>query len=227
MTTDIRSSIETLKQHLIYLGTVVEEGIKNSIKAVRTLDPVLAAEVQAADSKINALEVNVEEDCLKILALHQPVASDLRFVVTALKMNRELERIGDLAVKVADKVILLNTVQKHDVNPDMIIVPADFEPMFATTLSMFSQLLDAFVNEDSDLAYRILIQDDEVDTAKRHIRKQLDEIARKDPKQQVYHTLLLSIARGLERIADHTTNTAEDIIYMLQGRIVRHEDHLL
>ncbi|MBU0682046.1 MAG: phosphate signaling complex protein PhoU [Proteobacteria bacterium] len=227
MSTNIRSSIHTLKQHLIYLGTVVEEGIKNSIKAVRTFDPILAAQVQAADAQVNALEVDVEEDCLKILALHSPVASDLRFVVTALKMNRELERIGDLAVKVADKVILLDTVKKHEINPDAITVPADFEPMFITTLSMFSQLLDAFVNEDADLAYRILIQDDEVDTAKRNIRKQLDEIGKNDPKQQVYHTLLLSVARGLERIADHTTNSAEDIIYMLQGRIVRHEHHLL
>jgi phosphate transport system protein len=98
--------------------------------------------------------------------------------------------------------------------------------MFATTLSMFSQCLDAFVNEDSDLAYRICLQDDEVDDAKRSIRKQLDEIVSNDPKQQIYLPLLLSVARGIERIADHTTNTAEDIIYMLQGRIVRHEANL-
>lgn len=226
MSTDIHSAIDTLKQHMIYLGTVVEEGLKNSIKAFRTFDPVLAAEIQAADSKINALEVNVEEDCLKILALHQPVASDLRFVVTALKMNRELERIGDLASKVADKIILLDAAKKHEKNPTHIVVPVDFEPMFATTLQMFSHCLDAFVNEDSDLAYRICLQDDEVDEAKRNIRKELDAIVGKDPKQQVYLPLLLSIARGMERIADHTTNTAEDIIYMLQGRIVRHEQAL-
>lgn len=226
MSTSIRSSIHTLKQHIIYLGTVVEEGIKNSIKAFRTFDPVLAAQVQAADAQVNALEVDVEEDCLKILALHQPVASDLRFVITALKLNRELERIGDLACKVADKVILIDTVKKHEINPNKIIVPADFEPMFATTLAMFSQCLDAFTNEDADLAYRVCLQDDTVDTAKRLIRRQLDEIVKQDPRQQAYLPLLLSIARGLERIADHTTNSAEDIIYMLQGRIVRHERHL-
>ncbi|MEN8257129.1 MAG: phosphate signaling complex protein PhoU [Thermodesulfobacteriota bacterium] len=224
MTSDIHSSIDTLKQHLIYLGTVVEEGIKNSIKAFHTFDATLAAEIQKADSKINALEVNVEEDCLKILALHQPVASDLRFVVTALKMNRELERIGDLACKVADKVILLDAARKHDKNPSNITIPADFEQMFSTTLSMFSSCLDAFVNEDSDLAYRICLLDDEVDEAKRTIRKELDEIVAHDQKQRVYLPMLLSIARGTERIADHTTNTAEDIIYMLQGRIVRHEE---
>lgn len=89
---------------------------------------------------------------------------------------------------------------------------------------MFSKCLDAFINEDSDLAYRICLLDDEVDTAKRNIRKQLDEIVANDPHQQVYLPLMLSVARGMERIADHTTNTAEDIIYMLQGRIVRHED---
>ncbi len=226
MTTDIHSSIDTLKQHLLYLGTVVEEGIKNSITSVRTLDAVLAAQVQEADSKINALEVDVEEDCLKILALHQPVASDLRFVVTSLKMNRELERIGDLASKVADKVILLDSAKGQENNPPVITIPADFEPIFATTLKMFSYCLDAFINEDSDLAYRICLMDDEVDTAKRNVRKQLEDIVAHDPNQQVYGPLLLSIARGMERIADHTTNTAEDIIYMLQGRIVRHEQVL-
>ena len=223
MPTSIHSSINILKQHLLFLGTVVEEGIKNSIKAVQTLDPVLAAEVQEDDSKINALEVDIEEECLKILALYQPVASDLRFVVTALKMNRELERIGDLACKVADKVILLDTAKKHEKNPNSIVIPTDFEPMFATTLLMFSQCLDSFVNEDASLAHHICVLDDEVDAAKRTIRKQLGEIVGNDPKQQVYQPLLLSISRGMERIADHTTNAAEDIIYMLQGRIVRHE----
>lgn len=223
MTSDIHSSIDTLKQHLIYLGTVVEEGIKNSIKAFHSLDPVLAAEIQAADSKVNALEVNVEEDCLKILALHQPVASDLRFVVTALKMNRELERIGDLACKVADKVILIDAAKRHAKNAQTIVVAADFEPIFSTTLDMFSKCLDAFINEDSDLAYRVCLLDDEVDTAKSNIRKQLDEIVARDSRQQVYLPMMLAVARGMERIADHTTNTAEDIIYMLQGRIVRHE----
>ena len=226
MTTDIHSSINTLKQHLIYLGTVVEEGLKNSIKAFHTFDATLAAEIQEADSKVNALEVNVEEDCLKILALHQPVASDLRFVVTSLKMNRELERIGDLACKVADKVILLAAAMKHDKNPNKVTIPVDFDPMFDTTLDMFSNCLDAFVNEDSDLAYRICLQDDEVDEAKRNIRKQIEEIVKNDSAQQVYRPLLLSVARGMERIADHTTNTAEDIIYMLQGRIVRHEENI-
>jgi len=223
VTTSIHSSIHILKQHLLYLGTVVEEGIKNSIRAVQTLDAVLAAEIQAADAKINSLEVDIEEDCLKILALYQPVASDLRFVVTALKMNRELERIGDLASKVADKVILIDTARKHEKNPDTVIIPRDFEPMFATTLLMFSQCLDSFVNEDAALSHHICELDDEVDAAKRNIRKQLQEIVDKDFSQQVYQPLLLSIARGLERIADHTTNAAEDIIYMLQGRIVRHE----
>ncbi|PLX48127.1 MAG: phosphate transport system regulatory protein PhoU [Desulfobulbaceae bacterium] len=226
MTTNIHSAIDSLKQHLLYLGTIVEEGIRNSITAVRSMDPVLAAEVQAADSKINALEVNVEEDCLKILALHQPVASDLRFVVTALKMNRELERIGDLACKIADKVLLLHAARKDAENPAEIVFPQEFEVMFVTTQAMFRNCLDAFVNEDADLAYRICLQDDEVDEAKRTIRRQLEQIARTDPGQQVFLPMQLAIARGVERIADHITNTSEDIIYMLQGRIVRHEEQI-
>lgn len=226
MTTNIHSAIDLLKQHLLYLGTIVEEGIKNSITAVRSMDPVLAAEVQVADSKINALEVTVEEDCLKILALHQPVASDLRFVVTALKMNREMERIGDLACKISDKVLLLHAARQDAGNPDDIVFPHQFEQMFVTTQIMFRNCLDAFVNEDADLCYRICLQDDEVDEAKRTIRRQLEEISRADPGQQVFLPMLLAIARGVERIADHVTNTSEDIIYMLQGRIVRHEEQI-
>ncbi len=226
MTSDIQSNIDKLKQHIVYLGTVVEESLHTSIKAAQNLDSTLAAAVQDADDKINALEVNIEQACTKILALHQPVASDLRFVVAVLKINSELERIGDLASKVGDKILLISA-KRRKTNPlPKVIIPENFATIFSQTKDMFSQCLDAFVNEDADLAYRILIADDAVDESKQRIREELKEIGKTTPNQLAYSQFLLSIARILERIADHTTHIAEDTIYMLQGRIIRHTEDI-
>jgi phosphate transport system protein len=227
MTTDIQTSLLKLKQHIIFLGTIVEENLRNSIKSVSELDQRLARNVQYADSKINSIEVDVEEECLKILALHQPVASDLRLVVTVLKINTTLERIGDIASKIADKVLLITNDLQMESKPDkMPIYPAELEPMSTKTMEMFSQALNAFVDEDSDLAYRVRLADDQVDEAKSKIRDQLEKIVYDNPEQRPYLPILLSVARGLERIADHSTNIAEDIIYMLQGRIIRHDSDI-
>lgn len=226
MTKDIKSSIEGLKQHMIFLGTVVEESVTTCINAVRTLDNDLAVKVLNGDKKINSLEVDVEELCLKILALHQPVASDLRFVITVLKMNTDFERIGDLACKIADKVTLVNGTKKITGSSLRSIMPHKFDEMFEATQAMFSSCLDAFVKEDSDLAHKICIMDDVVDDAKRAIRLELEEISNNRPELQPYLPMILSIARGLERIGDHSTHIAEDIIYMLQGKIIRHDNEL-
>ena len=223
MTENIKSSIEGLKQHMIFLGTVVEESVTTCIKAVRTLDNDLAVQVLNGDKKINSLEVDVEELCLKILALHQPVASDLRFVITVLKMNTDFERIGDLACKIADKVILVNSTKKIIGSSPQSIMPEKFDEMFEATQAMFTSCLDAFIREDSDLAYKICIMDDVVDDAKQAIRLELEEISKKSSDLQLYLPMILSVARCLERIGDHSTHIAEDIIYMLQGRIVRHD----
>jgi phosphate transport system protein len=223
VTEDIHSSIEGLKQHMIFLGTVVEESVTTAIKSVRSLDNELAVQVLNGDKKINSLEVDVEELCLKILALHQPVASDLRFVITVLKMNTDFERIGDLACKIADKVVLVNGTKRLLDSSLALIMPSKFDVMFDTTQTMFSSCLDAFVREDSDLAHKVCVMDDVVDNAKRAIRVELEEISKNQPELQPYLPMILSVARGLERISDHATHISEDIIYMLQGRIIRHE----
>ncbi len=223
MTEDIQSSIAGLKQHMIFLGTVVEESVTTAIKAVHTLDNELAERVLEGDKKINSLEVNVEELCLKILALHQPVASDLRFVITVLKINTDFERIGDLACKIADKVILVNRTKQAAGSSSPIIMPSEFDEMFETTQNMFTSCLDAFVSEDADLAHKVCLMDDAVDDAKRAIRLDLEELSKNKPELQPYLPMILSVARGLERISDHAAHIAEDIIYMLQGRIIRHE----
>ena len=222
MASDIKSNIDALKEQLVYLGTVVEESLDKAILTARSLDSRLAIDVQQADDKVNAIEVDIEDACLKILALHQPVASDLRFVVAVLKMNSELERIGDLAGKVGDKVLLI--VNNHQEHPEVstVIQPDHFPTIFQQTREMFSHCLDAFVNHDADLAHRILLADDAVDDSKHHIRNQLKNIVTNHPEQQLFFPFLLSIARIMERIADHATHIAEDTIYMLQGQIIRH-----
>lgn len=209
---------------MIFLGTVVEESVTTAIKAVHTLDNELAERVLEGDKKINSLEVNVEELCLKILALHQPVASDLRFVITVLKINTDFERIGDLACKIADKVILINRTKQVVGSSAPIIMPSEFDEMFASTQTMFTSCLDAFVREDADLAQKVCLMDDAVDDAKSAIRLDLEELSKNKPELQPYLPMILSVARGLERISDHATHIAEDIIYMLQGRIIRHDE---
>jgi len=223
MARNIRTEIEKLKNHTVYLGTVVEENMQRAVKSLLERDAELAREVMRTDTeKIDHIEIDVEEECLRIMALHQPVAGDLRFLVTVLKINNDLERIGDLAAKIADKVVLMQETDPVKFASDTMRVPEMFRAMFEKTLWMFRKTMDAFVDEDTDLAYRVCLADDEVDGKKRAIRQELEEISMKDPGQHVYLAKLLSVARSTERIADHCTNICEDIIYMAQGRIVRH-----
>ena len=215
--------LDKLKKRILYLGTLVEESMQNAYKAFADHDLLLAAVVKEKDDHIDEVEIQVEEKCLQILALQQPVASDLRFVVTVLKINNDLERIGDLSVKIADKILLLDNVDRQGEQRHAIVVPEEFNDMFQKTIWILRKCLDAFVDEDVDLAYKVCIWDDEIDAAKLHIRQKLEEILKQDPSQHVYLALLLSVSRSLERAADHCTNIAEDVIYMMQGRIIRHD----
>lgn len=223
MAYNIQTEIETLKGHIVYLSTVVEENMQCAIKALVEKNPDLAYQVMQTDRcEIDHIEIDVEQECLRIMALHQPVASDLRFLVTVLKINSDLERIGDLVAKIADKVLLLYQADPVQFLSESMQVPDMFNGMFDKTLWMFKQAMEAFVNEDTDLAYKVCLADDEVDQAKRAIYRELEETIMNDPAQHVYLAKLLSVARSTERIADHCTNICEDIIYMQQGRIVRH-----
>ncbi len=223
MAQNIQTEIETLKGHIVYLGTVVEENMLCAIKALVEKNHDLAYQVMQTDRcEIDKMEIDVEQECLRIMALHQPVAGDLRFLVTVLKINSDLERIGDLVAKIADKVLLLYKADPAHFLSDAMRMPEMFTGMFEKTVWMFRQALEAFIHEDTDLAYKVCLADDEVDKAKRAIYKELEEIIMGDPAQQMYLAKLLSVARSTERIADHCTNICEDIIYMAQGRIVRH-----
>lgn len=215
MTLHLQKEVEHLKKKLLALSTFVEESVQRAVKSLEERDGKLAAKVIENDLMIDHMEIDVEEECLKILALHQPVAVDLRFIVAVLKINNDLERIGDLAVNIAERAEYLATQPKVD-------IPFDFAGMSRKAQKMLTQSLDSLVNLDSPLAREVLPLDDEVDAINRQMYSQVIDGIRKHPENLNSLIHLLSVSRHLERIADHATNIAEDVIYMIEGEIVRH-----
>ena len=216
MTKHILRQIDALKQKILYVGTLVEEAIANAISALINRDAAMAQKVMANDSVIDRMEVEVEEECLKILALYQPVAADLRFVVATLKINNDLERMGDLAKNIAKRVTYLAGVAPME-------LPVDFRGMAMEAQEMVKQSLDALVSADPTLARQVRAQDDAVDASRQRIRQQILAAIRRNPEKTEYLLKLNSVSKHLERLADMATNVAEDVIYMVEGEIVRHQ----
>ncbi len=215
MSVHLKREIENLKNLLLKLGTLVEENTSRAVEALEKRDKKLAESAIEADMQIDEMEVEVEEECLKILALHQPVAVDLRFIVAVLKINSDLERIGDLAVNIAERASYL-AVEKEST------FPMDFSRMSELAHSMLRNALDSLVNLDMDLAGKVGGTDDEVDDINKQMYEQVKMGLRETPDQieQLIH--LLCVSRHIERIADHATNIAEDVLYMGKGEIMRH-----
>ena len=216
MTMHMQREVEQLKVKVLELGQKVEENFQMAVESLINRDSQLAEKLVDADIEIDRLEVDLEEECLKILALHQPVAIDLRFVIAVLKINNDLERIGDLAVNVAERTLFLSSrpeVQAH----------MEFGVMAEKTKSMLRRSLEALVNMDTDQARQVCVDDDEVDAINRDIYEVVQGAIRDDMSQMECLIHYLSVARHLERIADHATNIAEDVIYMVDGEIVRHK----
>jgi len=207
--------IETLKKKILAVGAAVEERISQAIIAVVKRDAVLAQQVAEGDDEIDEMEVEVEEDCLKILALYQPVAIDLRFVVAVLKMNNDLERMADTAVNIARRAEYLATQPQAD-------LPHSLTDMTQKVQKVVNQSLDALVQGDTTLARKVCVADREVDQLNKemHVRVQQEIRAHPEQVERLIHTL--SISRHLERIGDLATNVAEDVIYTVEGEIVRH-----
>ena len=212
----IQRQIELLKQKILNVGGLVEEAIANAISAMLNRDGKLAQRVIGDDSVIDQMEVEVEEDCLKILALYQPVAADLRFVVAILKINNDLERIGDLARNIAKRVNYLS-------KSDPIELPFSLREMTTKVQSMVKLSLDALVNGDVSLARHVREEDDAVDDERKKIADHIISLIKKMPERVEYLLKLNSVSKHLERIADMATNIAEDVIYMVEGEIVRHK----
>lgn len=216
MTVHMANEIQKLKSKLLFLCSLVEQSLWKAVKSLRQRDGALAKEVIDDDVLIDQNEVDVEEECLKILALHQPVAIDLRFIVTALKINVDLERIGDLSVNIAERSEFL---ARNEPAP----IPFDFEQMAQITQQMLRDSLDALVNMNCPLAQKVLKDDDKVDAINREMYDQVKAAIQEHPEfiESLIH--LLSVSRHLERIADHAVNIAEEVIYMAEGRIIRHK----
>lgn len=215
MAKQLPRQIEALKQKILFVGTLVEEATAKAIAALINRDRNLANAVIDSDDEIDRMEVDVEEEVLKILALYQPVAADLRFVVAVLKINNDLERMGDLAKNIAKRVVFLSNCERFD-------LPVDFRGMANRTQSMVKQSLDALVNSDQLLAQKVREADDEVDAMRRIIETQIEQQIAQHPERTDCLIRLSSVARHLERISDMATNIAEDVIYMVDGEIVRH-----
>lgn len=219
MTKHFDRELEKLKKRILSLGALVEERVYLAIKAIESRDPDLAKRIIRSDHEIDETEVEVEEECLKILALYQPVAIDLRFIVIVIKINNDLERIGDQAVNIAERI---QSIAKY---PN-ISFHFDYTEMAEIAAAMLKQSLDALVHLDIDTAFRVLTLDDEVDDIQSSAYSQIKQAMREHPKEMTYLINLYLISRHLERIADHATNIAEEVIYLIEGEIIRHGKYL-
>ena len=216
MPTHLQRELEELKKNLLVLGAKVENTLRQAKVSIEDRNAGLAQQIIDNDFAIDQMEVEIEEECLKLLALYQPVAVDLRFIVTALKINNDLERIGDLTVNIAERSKFLAEHKPVD-------VPFDFDAMARKTQAMLKQSLDALVNMDCELAHQVCAADSQVDAINREMYGQVKEGIVKHPEWIEALIHLLSVSRHVERIADHATNIAEDVIYMVEGQIVRHK----
>jgi phosphate transport system protein len=215
MTLHIVREIEKLKKRLLTLSAMVEESYQRSIAALERRDAALAQQVIDADTDVDQMEVDLEEECLKVLALHQPVANDLRFIVSLLKINNDLERIADLAVNIAERALDLMKLER-------IPMPFDFANMSQKVYAMVKKSLDALVHFDQGLAHQVIALDDEVDELHHQTYGLVMAQIRQNPDHLEALICYLVISRYLERIADQTTNIAEDVLYMIEGKIFRH-----
>src|SRR5689334_8675796 len=212
MSKHLERDLENLQRDILALAASVEEAVHKAVRALQQRDASLAKEVIDGDNEIDEGENHIEEECLKMLALHQPVAVDLRRVTSALMINTDLERMADLAEDIAERAIALS-------RPPHIPIPDNLQRMTDLTTSMVRQSLDAFVNLDSRLARRVCRLDDEVDRYNREIIQEIIEAMRKAPELVEAGISLFSATRHLERIADHATNIAEDVVYLVEGEI--------
>ena len=210
-----------LKIRALDLGALVEEQLRVAVRSIEERDEDLAQRVFQNDDRIDNGEVEIEEECLKMLALYHPVAEDLRFIVAVLKINNDLERIGDIAVNIAERAVFL-------ANRPPIQTRMSFAVMADKVQKMLKLSLDALVDRDTDRAYLVITADDEVDALNRQSYIDVQEGILQHPRETPDLLHLLSVSRHLERIGDLATSIAEEVIYMVRGEIVRHrlEDYL-
>ena len=216
MSKHLQRDIDRLNQELLSISSMVEEMIDKATLALSERRIDLADQVVGSDSFVDSHEVHVEEECLKMLALHQPVAVDLRRIATVMKVNNDLERIADLAVSIAQRA---QAMSEYPAFP----IPDQLPRMVVITTQMVRGSMDALVNLDSAYARRIMAMDNQVDQLNRDIIAELQEVMQTQPNLVPAALHCFSAVRHTERIADHATNIAEDVVYLVEGEIVRHK----
>ena len=215
MAGNLQKEIEKIKKEILSLGAMVEDRFKKAVNAVRTNDTLLARDIIASDIEIDELEVEVEEECLKILALYQPVAIDLRFLIAVVKINNDLERVADLAANIAQRI---KTVSGSTSKPFCY----DYSSMAEKTGLMLKMSLDALVGMDSDMADQVIRMDKDVNAMRNRAYEAMKTAIIKAPDLVGQTINRYLISRHLERIGDHATNIAEEVIHLVDGKIVRH-----
>jgi phosphate transport system protein len=208
--------LRKIKENIIYVGSLTEVALEKCIQALLERNSDLAASVVEEDKNIDAMDIEIEEQCIRLLALRQPAASDLRFITTAIKINGHLERIGDMAANIARKVIILN--QEPQLKPYI-----DIPRMAQTTRGMIKEGLDAFINGDIELANKVRLSDEMVDMLNEQIFRELLTYMMEEPRT-IHNAMIISqVSKNIERIADHAKGIADMVLYMITGRNVRHE----
>jgi phosphate transport system protein len=215
MSKHLQRDLSQLHRDVLDMGAAVEEAISRAVRAVLDRDTALARKVIDGDEPIDLQENQIEEECLKILALHQPVATDLRRITAVLLINTDLERQADLAVELAERAV-------HLAQPPLFPIPPNLHAMSDLATAMVRQSLDAFVHLDASQARRVVRLDDEVDRHNHEIIEILIAEMKRSPDYIAPGLSMFSVVRHLERIADHATNIAEDVVYLVEGEIVRH-----
>lgn len=215
MSVHLIRDLDNLHRSLMTMCTMVEELIHSAVETLAAPSEQKARELAAQDVKIDDYDVAIEEDCLKILALHQPVATDLRRITTVMKISGELERVADLAVHIAERSSGLTNVGN-------LPIPSKVHDMAENAVKMLHESIDAYVNLDTKLARKVCRQDDIVDELNRQIIDTIMQLMTQSPQVIEPALHLFSASRHIERVADHATNIAEDVIYLVEGEIVRH-----
>jgi phosphate transport system protein len=213
--THFQKELEALKENLLKMAAIVEEAIRNSVQSLVKRDSNLARKTFDVEDRINQMENTIDEMCLKLLALRQPMAADLRFITSAMKITTDLERMGDQAVNIAERALSLN--EDPQLKPYI-----DIPRMTEIVQTMVKDVLDAFVNRDSKLARSVCARDDLVDGLNHQVVRELLTYMLEDPKTITRAVHLMIVARCLERIADHATNIAEDVIFMVDALVIKH-----
>jgi phosphate transport system protein len=211
----LHKEIESLKKQILMLVAEVEDNVRASLNAVQNLNREEAMRVIEKDHHVDELEVQFEEECLKLLALYQPVANDLRFIIAVMKINNDLERVGDIAVNISERAVYL-------ADREPISISFNFPLMAEKAQNMLRQSVTALLTLDVKMAYDVCASDDEIDDMNRQMYEFVEHTVKENPEIIMDLLQYLSISRYLERIGDHATNIAEDVIYLIEGSIVRH-----